>query len=51
MARILPDFEARVVDQTYAADVSWQIQVPEDRSAELLIALNELSQGQIRIAP
>ncbi len=45
--RLLPEYEARIVDQSYAADVTWEIEVPEERAAALAAALTELSHGEI----
>ncbi|PKO22151.1 MAG: YigZ family protein [Chloroflexi bacterium HGW-Chloroflexi-1] len=45
--RLLPDFEARITGQTYTADVTWQITLPEERAAGLVTALTELSHGEI----
>ncbi len=47
VARLLPDFEAHAVEQTYAADVTWELEVPEERAAALVAALAELSRGEI----
>jgi uncharacterized YigZ family protein len=47
--RLLPSFEARVADQTYAADVTWEIDVPEERAGDLGAALVELSHGEIEV--
>jgi uncharacterized YigZ family protein len=47
--RLLPQYEARVVDQQYAADVTWEILVPEEQASELVAALTELSRGEIEI--
>ena len=45
--RLLPEFEARITDQAYAADVTWQIAAPDERAAGLVTALTELSHGEI----
>ena len=47
--RLLPQFEARAVEQSYAADVTWQIEVPEEQAAGLIAALTELSHGEIEV--
>ncbi len=47
VARLLPIYEAHTVDQEYAADVTWQISVPEEHAPALVAALVDLSQGEI----
>ncbi len=49
VARLLPQYEARIVDQGYAADVTWEIEVPEEQAAGLAAALIELSRGEIEV--
>lgn len=49
VARLLPSFEARIGDQQFAADVTWQILVPEERLASLAATLVELSHGEIEV--
>ena len=49
--RLLPDFEATILDQTYAADVEWQIALPEEHAERLAAALVELSHGGIVVTP
>ncbi len=49
VARLLPDFEARIADQAFAADVTWEIEVPEERAAALTTALMELGRGGIMV--
>ena len=49
VARLLPEHEARIIDQTYAADVTWQIRVPEEHAANLAAALIDLSRGEIEV--
>lgn len=49
VARLLPEHEARLVDQVFAADVTWQIRVPEERAAGLAAALVDLSRGEIEV--
>ncbi len=49
VARLLPQFEARIVDQSYAADVTWDIEAPEDQAAGLAAALIDLSHGEIQV--
>jgi uncharacterized YigZ family protein len=50
VARLLPDFEARVSDQAYAGDVTWQICVPEERAGALAGALRDLSHGELELS-
>ena len=47
--RLLPDFEAAVTEQEFAADVTWRISLPEERAAALAAALVELSHGEIEV--
>jgi uncharacterized YigZ family protein len=47
--RLLPGHEATILDREFAADVTWQIQVPEERVEALAAALVELSHGEIEI--
>lgn len=47
--RLLPDYEALVTSRDFAADVTWQIQVPQDRVEALAAALVELSHGEIDV--
>jgi putative IMPACT (imprinted ancient) family translation regulator len=49
VARLLPVHEAHIIDQTYAADVTWQIRVPEEHAANLAAALIDLSHGEIEV--
>ncbi len=49
VTRLLPGFEARAVEQTFAADVTWEIEAPEERAAALAAALVELSHGEIEV--
>lgn len=49
VARLLPQYEARIVDQGYAADVTWEIEVPEEQAAGLVAALIELSHAEIQV--
>ncbi len=49
VTRLLPAFEAQITDQQFAADVTWQIAVPEERAAALATALVELSHGEIEV--
>jgi uncharacterized YigZ family protein len=47
--RLLPEYEARISEQTFASDVTWEIQVPQEHAAALAAALTELSHGEIEI--
>lgn len=47
--RLLPDFEASVTSRDFAADVTWQIQAPEEQAEPLARALTELSRGELEI--
>jgi uncharacterized YigZ family protein len=49
IARLLPAFEARICSQNYAADVTWEIEVPEERLDSLAAALTDLTHGEIEI--
>ncbi len=49
IARLLPAFEARIRSQNYAADVTWEIEVPEERLDSLAAALTDLTHGEIEI--
>jgi len=49
VARALAGYEAEIADQTFAADVTWQLRVPEERAAELAAALVSLSHGEIEV--
>ena len=49
VARLLPDYEAQIVEQNYAADVTWQLRVPEEHATDLAAALVELSHGEIEV--
>lgn len=49
VARLLPSFEAHIADQQFAADVTWQINAPEEQVAGLAAALIELSHGEIEV--
>jgi uncharacterized YigZ family protein len=49
VARLLPGYEAQIVDQTFAVDVTWQLRVPEERAAALAEALVSLSNREIEV--
>lgn len=45
--RLLPDFEAVVLEETFAADACFLLQVPEERAAGLQYALEALTNGSV----
>lgn len=47
--RLLPEFEATVIGRDFAADVTWQVQAPEEQAEGLAAALMELSHGEIEV--
>lgn len=47
--RLLAEFEAEIVDQDYAADVTLQITLPETQAEPLRAALMELTAGAVLI--
>jgi uncharacterized YigZ family protein len=49
LERLLPGFEASVIDRDFAAEVTWQIRVPEEQAARLAAALTEFSRGELEI--
>jgi uncharacterized YigZ family protein len=49
VTRQLLAFEARVTDVRYAADVSWEIELPVERATALAAALRELSRGELTV--
>lgn len=49
VTRLLPAFEATVLAQDFAADVTWQIRVPAEQAPSLAAALVELSHGEIEV--
>ncbi len=49
VARLVKEYEAWIVSQVYAADVTWQLRAPSDRAADLAAALIALSHGQIEV--
>jgi putative IMPACT (imprinted ancient) family translation regulator len=49
LERLLPGFEATILDRAFAADVTWQIQAPEERAEGLAAALVELGRGELEI--
>lgn len=44
--RLLPDFEAELLSEEYAADVAYQISLPIEQLAPLTTAITELTNGQ-----
>jgi uncharacterized YigZ family protein len=49
LERLLPDFEATIISRDFAADVTWQIQAPEEVIEGLAAALVEFSRGELEI--
>lgn len=49
--RLLPQFEAAVVEEAYGADVTYRLRLPEERSRPLQQALISLTSGQVLIEP
>lgn len=47
--RLLPDFEAVIVDETYAADVTYRIKLPEEQAEGFEQALVGLTNGAVLI--
>jgi putative IMPACT (imprinted ancient) family translation regulator len=47
--RLLPQFEARVQDETYGAQVTYLLRLPEERAPALQQRLVELTSGQVSI--
>lgn len=45
--RLLPELEASVVSREFAAEVTWEVQAPEERVAELVAAVGEMSAGEV----
>ena len=50
VARLLPDYEAVISDQTYDDLVNWVIAVPEERKNDLTANLIDMTHGEIEIA-
>ncbi len=49
VVRLLPEFEATIAEQMFAADVTWHITVPEERADALAAALVDLSHGALEV--
>ncbi len=49
LERLLTDFEASILSRDFAADVTWQLQAPEEQADRLAAALVELSRGELEI--
>jgi len=47
--RMLPEYEAAIVDETYAADVTYRIQLPEERADIFEQALVGLTNGTVLV--
>lgn len=46
LKRMLPRFEAVLLEEEYAADVTWRVRLPEEQAEPFSAALIELSSGQ-----
>jgi len=51
LQRLLPSFEATIIDEQYAADVLYQISLPAEYSDRFITAVAELTNGQAIIEP
>lgn len=49
--RLLPEFEAELRGEEYAADVTYRIRLPEEQATALQRRLAELTNGQVLIEP
>jgi uncharacterized YigZ family protein len=49
--RLLPDFEAEVLAEEYASDITYRLRLPAEHRLQLEAALIELTQGQVLIEP
>ena len=47
--RLLPEFEAETEQETFGADVELRLKLPCERLAELELALNEVTNGQVLV--
>ncbi len=47
--RMLPEFEASIIDETYAADVTYRIRLPEEQAKPFEVALIGLTNGMALI--
>ncbi len=47
--RLLPEFEVETEQETFAADVELRLRLPCERLAELELALNEVTNGQVLV--
>jgi len=47
--RMLPEFEASIIDETYAADVTYRIRLPEEQAEPFEVALIGLTNGMALI--
>jgi uncharacterized YigZ family protein len=47
--RLLPEYEARIIEQTYGAEVTWRIEVPEEFGTALAGLLVDASHGEIEV--
>lgn len=46
--RLLPEFEAKVIAETYGTEAGYEVQLPRARAQALALALAELTQGAAR---
>lgn len=46
LKRLLPDFEAEVLDEEYAADVTYRLRLPDEHLPDFTQAINALTNGQ-----
>lgn len=49
LERLLPGFEAAIVERSFAADVTWHLSAPVERVEALAAALVELSHGEVEV--
>ncbi len=49
--RLLPEYEADVLDEEFAADVTLRLRLPEEQAAPLSAAVIDLTHGQALIEP
>lgn len=48
--RLLPEYEAEILDESFGGEVTIVLQVPEERCAGLTEAVTNLSAGRVRLA-
>jgi putative IMPACT (imprinted ancient) family translation regulator len=49
--RMLPDYETKVLDEQYAADVTYHLEMPVENVERFTADLNELTSGQALVEP